>query len=251
MKNSLFGFFTALRFLTILPVPWWADRDHQFFSSCSKYFCIVGLVIGGGGFALTQAGAYFLPQALLCCFLLFYLSVISGFLHLDGLADCADGFFSARPKKQILEIMHDSRSGAMGVIALVLLLLFKFSSLLSIPPEKLPWVVLYMPLAGRCAIVLVMTWLPYAGNEGSLGKRFYGRKNWRIPAFSLIVLVLCGFFSGMGLMFLAVSGIVVTSVLFGAWCRKKIGGATGDTLGAVCELTETVVAVIFAIHFFR
>ena len=250
MKNSLFGLLTALRFLTILPIPWWADRDHHYFSSCSRYFCIVGLLIGGGGFVLTQAAAGFLPQALLCCLLLLYLSVISGFLHLDGLADCADGFFSARPKKQILEIMHDSRSGAMGVIALVLLLLFKFTALLSIPLEKLPWVVLYMPLAGRCAIVIVMTWLPYAGHEGSLGARFYGRKNWLVPAVSLAVLVLCGFFSGMSLAFLAVSGIVITSILFGAWCRKKIDGATGDTLGAVCELTETVVAVFFAIYFF-
>lgn len=208
-------------------------------------------MIGGGGGVLTHIAAHFLPHALLCCLIIFYLSIISGFLHLDGLADTADGFFSARPKSQILEIMHDSRSGAMGVIALVLLLLFKFAALLSIPAEDMVWVVFYMPPAGRCAIVIVMTWLPYAGHDGSLGNRFYGRKNRLIPAFSLAVLFLCGFFSGMSLVFVTAFGIIITSILFGAWCGQKIDGATGDTLGAVCELTETVVAVFFAVFFFR
>ncbi|MEE4241249.1 MAG: adenosylcobinamide-GDP ribazoletransferase [Desulfopila sp.] len=250
MKNRLSAFLTAVRFLTILPVPWGTDRDHHYFSTCYKYFSVVGGLIGGGALLLTWTTNFFLPQPLLCCIVLLYLAAISGFLHLDGLADSADGFFSARPRSQILEIMHDSRSGAMGVIVINLLLLFKFAALLSIPAEKILWGALYMPLAGRCAIVATMAWLPYAGKEKSLGKQFYGQTTWSSQFISAFVFCICGLFSGFALMFFACVSVVLTSFLFGTWCRKKIGGATGDTLGAVCELTETVTALFFAIYFF-
>jgi adenosylcobinamide-GDP ribazoletransferase len=248
MKSNLICFCSALRFLTILPVTWNGESDTEYFSKCAKYFAAIGLLIGVGGSFLTVILASFLPASLLACAILFYLAMISGFLHLDGLADTADGFLSSRPKEQILVIMRDSRIGAMGVISLVFLLLFKYAALLSIPIEDLPGAILYIPLAGRCALVLSMAYLPYAREEGGLGRLFYLEKGRLIPAVSIGVLVVAGFLSSFHLALLALCALLATTFLFGIWCTKTIGGATGDTLGAVCELTETAVAFILAVY---
>jgi len=247
MKSNLICFLTALRFLTILPLPWYADRDSEYFAKCGNYFALVGLLIGIGGVILTSLLAQFLPPPLFSCVIILYLAIISGFLHLDGLADTADGFLSARPKEKILVIMHDSRSGAMGVIALVLLLLFKFAALLSIPTESVAAAVLFMPLAGRCALVISMAYLPCA-REGGLGRLFSITKNLLTPALAILVVLVTGVFSDFLFAVLTLAALLSTVFLFGMWCRKVLGGTTGDTLGAVCELTETAVAMFFAIY---
>lgn len=246
MKPSLISFFTALRFLTIFPIPFYAERDGEFFQSSVKFFTTVGLLIGLFCLLIALLLREILPLPLLCCVLLLCLSVVSGFLHLDGLADTADGFFSSRPRQQILEIMHDSRTGAMGVIALVLIILIKYSSLISIGAADLPIVVFLMPLSGRSAIILTMYILPYARKNSGLGKLFYTEKNLLTPLLSIAVVLSCSIISGISIMLLTVITVVITTLLFSIWCKNKIGGATGDTLGAVCELTETTVAFTLA-----
>jgi len=246
MKLLLMSFFTALRFLTIFPIPFYAERDGEFFQSSVKFFTTVGLLIGLFCFFIALSLQDILPLPLLCCVLLIFLSVVSGFLHLDGLADTADGFFSSRPRQQILEIMHDSRTGAMGVIALILIILVKYASLISIGASNLPLAVLLMPLAGRGAIIIAMYILPYARKNSGLGKLFYADKDFLTPLVSFAVFLSCSIITGIPLLLLTVITVVVTTLLFSIWCKNKIGGATGDTLGAVCELTETTVAFVLA-----
>ncbi|MCI5166159.1 MAG: adenosylcobinamide-GDP ribazoletransferase [Candidatus Electrothrix sp. GM3_4] len=180
------------------------------------------------------------------CILLFF----SGGLHLDGLADTADGFFSARPRERMLEIMRDSASGAMGVIALVLLLSLKIVCLASMTDQLLVAVFL-MPIAGRVAILLLMAMLPYARPEGGLGSLFkdsFDTNQARIH--SLVVLLV---FSGISWAaagptgILAVFAVLLMTALFAFFCRHKIGGVTGDTLGAACELAEAVIALVFVL----
>ena len=247
MKQSLRQLFTALRFLTIIPLPWFSQNDSEYFPGSVKYFGLVGLFIGILGSILTSILSSLLPYPLLCSVLLLYLSVISGFLHLDGIADTADGFFSSRPKEKILTIMRDSRTGAMGVIALVFLLLFKFCALLSIPPEKLPLVAFFLPLSGRCAIVYTMHFLPYARKDGGLGQMFYSsHKSGQLLITSLIFIV-AGFVVNISLTLLMFCILLAVASLFGMWCKRMIGGITGDTLGAVCEIVETSVAITLSI----
>jgi adenosylcobinamide-GDP ribazoletransferase len=185
------------------------------------------------------------PLGVTASFAVIYLAFISGALHLDGLADSADGLLSARPRNDSLRIMKDSRTGAMGVIAVVCILVMKFASLCAMSPETFCRALLVMPLAGRGAILLAMSWLQYARTEGGLGTLFYssGSRSAAMLAFVLLTTLLA--FMVPDLLVPTLLGIVSVTLLFGWWCRTKLGGATGDTLGATCELAETITAVCF------
>lgn len=238
-------FLTAVRFLTILPVSWRAEEDSENFNKCLVYFPLVGLVIGILGYIGARLLLVVFPQEVVAPLGIIYLAFISGALHLDGLADSGDGLLSARPRKDSLRIMKDSRTGAMGVIVVVCIMLTKFGSLIALSPEIFCKAILFMPLAGRCAILLSMSWLRYAREEGGLGELFYSTssRSAGISGFALLTILLLFFVPSLVLTTLF--GVVIVSLLFGWWCKNKLGGATGDTLGATCELTETVTAVCF------
>ncbi|MFV0438856.1 MAG: adenosylcobinamide-GDP ribazoletransferase [Desulfopila sp.] len=234
----------AVRFLTVVPVGWQADKDGQLFPRCVFFFGVVGLLIGGVGSLLCQLAALLLPTGAVVFLAILFLSGISGFLHLDGLGDSADGLLSARPRARSLEIMKDSRTGAMAVVVLVLVLLGKYAALSSVADQHLALVVFCMPLAGRTAIVITMACQPYARAEGGIGALFYSTRTRYAAGVGLLVLLGAGAVAG-GLETMAVVLLVVSFTVcwFGMFCRKRLGGVTGDTLGAVCELTEMSVAL--------
>ena len=121
MKSLL----AAAAFLTAIPIPVkWLD-ERQDYSKCVPWFPIVGVLIGGLICLMTWGVVSILPPLPAAVAITGAMAAISGALHLDGLADTADGFLSGRPRERVMEIMHDSRIGAMGVITLVLLLLLK------------------------------------------------------------------------------------------------------------------------------
>lgn len=138
----------------------------------------------------------------------------------------------------MLEIMKDSRSGPMGVAAIVIILLLKLMLLISLPVEWRWQTILLLPLAGRCSLSLVSSWLPYARSTGTA--EFTGHKQkWHRPFISMaaiasVSVLLLGVVAGM-----IISILVVISIwLLGSYSRHKIGGFTGDVLGATCELVE-------------
>jgi adenosylcobinamide-GDP ribazoletransferase len=229
--------------LTIIPVRWRADRDGEYFAQSLPYFPLLGGLIGISVGTLSLFLRSFFPGTVVTVLVLILLAVVSGCLHLDGLADTADGFFSSRPKDRILEIMRDSRTGAMGVIVIVLVLLLKFAALSSLPETVFFKTVCLMPIAGRCAIIFSMAILPYAREEGGLGSLFYSESCRKSAVWSFVFLVALAPFIGIWTLFLICLIIITVVLLFSVWCNRKIGGATGDTLGAVCEITETAVAV--------
>lgn len=245
IKHSrIAAFFTALRFLTVIPAKWYSARDGELFGPSLFYFVPVGLIIGWLGIAIFSVAATLFPTPVVAFILVFFLAAISGFLHLDGLADSADGLLSARPKEQSLAIMKDSRSGAMGVVVLVLILIGKFAALSSMPGDLLFTAVFCMPLAGRCSIVVTMAMQRYARPEGGLGNLFYSTDT-RYAALLGSIIVLCSTIL-IGSIYLAcvIFGVILFTVYwFSSFCKTRIGGVTGDTLGAVCELTEMTIAV--------
>jgi len=249
MKHHFHSFLTAIRFLTIIPLSLHSDRDSECFIHSVRFFVFVGFLVGLIGFGVASGLRPFLPHQSNCCVVLLFLAAVSGFLHLDGLADTADGFFSSRTRDKILIIMHDSRTGAMGVVCIFFILLFKYSSLVSITPESLPEAALLMPLAGRSAIVLSMYILPYARKEGGLGKLFYAERGIAVPFFTILFILSSLVFIEIKLLLVVLLSVVIATLLFSTWCRKKIGGATGDTLGAVCEISEMATAFSMAVYF--
>lgn len=233
-------FFSALRFLTILPIPEsWCGDESDFYRS-PDWYPVVGLLIG----VLLVFSDYLLrlmlPIPVASVLLLVVMIGISGALHLDGLADSADAFFSSRGLEQMLAIMKDSRSGPMGVTAIVLILLLKLMLLISLPLEWRWQALLLAPLAGRSSLSLVSGWLSYARSTGTAEFTSNHHSSLRpLIAFALLFLASL-FFLGMvagGITFVL---IAIAIWFLGSYSRQKIGGFTGDTLGATCEVIELV-----------
>ncbi|MBB5346459.1 adenosylcobinamide-GDP ribazoletransferase [Desulfoprunum benzoelyticum] len=243
----------ALRFLTVLPIRRGAEFDGLHFQAGLFFFPLIGLGIGGVALMVAALLGWILPPSLTALTGMVVLAAISGCLHLDGLADSADGMLSSRARAEKLVIMRDSRTGAMGVIAIVIILLGKYAALSTAPPAQLGVLLLLMPLAGRCAIVLTMAQLPYARPEGGLGTLFYSPDTRQAAllaaALWLVVVIVVVPLAGLGLPALLATLVVPagTVLLFAAWCRRSLGGATGDTLGAVCELSELMAAVALTV----
>lgn len=241
---AIASFFCALRFLTVIPITWKAEHDARLFPRSIYSFPLIGLVLGSIGVLLGWLAGMVFPGNVVVFFVVMYLSAISGFLHLDGLADSGDGLLSSRPRERSLEIMKDSRTGAMGVVVLILVLLGKYAALVAISPDKILLVVFCLPLAGRTAILLVMALNRYARVEGGIGGLFYSSRTRYAAWGGLSFLVVTTFIAGGMRFACVVIGLTAFTVFwFGRFCRKRLGGVTGDTLGAVCELTEMSVAI--------
>lgn len=243
-RHPLRTFCTSLRFLTIIPIPWKQDEDHHFFKASVLWFPFVGLVIGLIAVTVVSGAAPFIPASLLAVLAMLLLSGFSGFLHLDGVADSSDGLLSSRPKEKALAIMRDSRSGAMGVIVLIFLLLAKYAALADLTLANLLTALLLMPIGGRTAILVSMAILPYARKEEEgLGQLFYSSQRYMVALLgTLFFLICCAALLGSGILHVLIL-FSLTIILFSYFCFQKLGGATGDTLGAVCELSELSIAV--------
>lgn len=230
----------ALAFLTILPLPPQTKAPRP---QALAMFPVAGLVVGAVVAIFTQLAALFVPQQVTAALAVCLLAALSGALHLDGLADTCDGFGSCRPREKILAIMRDSRIGVMGSVALLLVLLLKVHALAAMDQKLQTTSLLLMPLFGRAAIVWQMRFLPYARREDGAGQLFYQGLA-RSALFMAMVLPAAALTLAAWKHFLPVAaGVVIVNLLLVRLCRKKINGATGDTLGAASELTETMVAV--------
>jgi len=256
MPNFRFFFpalFCALRFLTVLPIRWGQARDGELFPASVLTFPVAGLVIGLFGASLVWPLSPVLPPALLAWFTVFYLSGISSFLHLDGLADSADGLLSSREREKTLAIMKDSRSGSMAVAVVAITLLGKFAALSGLAPHPTAFfrALVIAPLTGRVAICLTMAILPYArAAEGGIGALFYSSLAKKAAIIGVVLLTVVGLVL-CGLTILKIIAVSFAVTLLFAWfCKRKIGGATGDTLGATCELTELAALAACNLFFF-
>lgn len=240
----------AFRFLTIIPLPGTFGTDLEDLKGALPFFPVVGIVLGLFSGVFAWLAWHFFPPLVAAVVVTFVLLSFSGALHLDGLADSADGFFSSRKRSRMLEIMRDSRIGVMGVIAVVMVLLLKVSVLSGLERDDAVRAALIMPVAGRTALVMMICLLPYVRKEGGLGSPFYSRGAVRSLLLSLVLFFVAGF-AAMGITGLLVVIVVMLVIfLFSRLCHGKIGGATGDTLGASCEIAETIVPFFLLPNFF-
>ncbi len=241
-------FLAALRFLTVLPLPGERGTEAGDLAGALIFFPVVGVLIG---LVMALAGWFLwgvLPALPAAAIMVLLLLAVSGGFHLDGLADSADGLFSARPREDMLAIMRDSRIGSMGVAAIVMNLLLKTAALASLPQTQAAAALFLMPIAGRCLMIFMMALLPYVRGEEGRAALFYRQagEDRKIVFLTAVLLYSGCWYAGGGAGLAAGAAALVVMLLFAALCRARLGGASGDTLGATCELAEAVVAVVLS-----
>jgi len=244
LKILLNDLLIALSLLTRLPLPQadWSDQ-HRPAARAAWAYPLVGLIIGGVaavvGLSGTAAG---LGTGIVAALMLTTLSVTTGAMHEDGLADCADGFWGGWEKNRRLEIMKDSAIGTYGVLALVVAFALKWGSISALLDNTafLPWIIVVPAIMSRAAMVVVMELLPNAKKDGLSSKT--GKPGKRAMWLALIVGLAAAFFAPANtLLLVLVLGLSTLAV--GMIAYRKIGGQTGDVLGACQVVTEVALLV--------
>ena len=230
------NFLAAVAFLTTLPVrsqARWEDNGKVL------YFPVVGLIIGVFLCAVDYVGSFVFAPGLRSLVDLFFLAAITRGLHLDGLADTADGLFSHRSREESLKIMRDSRIGVMGVLALLFCILFKWESISLLPGENRWLFLLAAPALARASLVIGVVLLPYARRGEGLAKRMTESGK---GALSFVCLPMLLPFLVNWRAACAMNLVFISCVAFLLWSfKKKLNGVTGDTLGAMCEIVECAI----------
>ncbi len=239
----------AVRFLTIVPVPGEEAEGTGALGRAAWWFPVVGLGLGAG---LVVADRMFLtvfPPLLGAVLLVAVWKILTGGLHLDGLADAVDGLAGPDAERRIT-IMRDSHLGVFGVVALGLCLLVFVGALDSVPASRRPAVLLLAPAVGRLAPLLIGPLFPAATpGEGSGADFLAGLSPWATPVYvaSLWILsaTMLGSWGG-----LVLSLALASVLLWAVFLVSRVGGLTGDALGGAVEIGEmaTLTAAAALIH---
>jgi adenosylcobinamide-GDP ribazoletransferase len=305
-------FLSAVGFLTKIPVPGWVLMDQLSLAASPPYFPVVGAAIGFGLAVFDCLFTWQFPLPVACVLDLILLFAVTGGMHCDGLIDTADGLLGGTTREDALRIMRDSRIGAMGAIAVVLLILFKYSLLISLPalpfetgrlalseisnnlckasanvfqigavklrvagflgrlnlalPLKGRLPALFLaPVMGRWAMLLAIFVFPYARKESGIGTVFAcagqepgkdqgqkqeqgnncGPRSGLYISFALAALLGLGVAGIRGVFAFALCSLV--TLLWGRKVSAFLGGLTGDTYGALCEICEIVTLLVFCL----
>lgn len=234
------GFWIALQFLTVIPLPFKKEWQEKDISSSLVFFPVVGLLVGLFVFLINWGFGEIFAGAVTAVLTLLFWVLISGAMHLDGLADSCDGLGGSTPEKR-LEIMKDSHTGAFGVAGVSMLLLVKFAAIVSLAGWNWETLVL-APVLGSWAMVLAVIAFPYARKNG-LGLAFkQGANALKLIIASIITLAAAILLVGWwGIAIMVVTCLV--TLLAGVFFKSRLEGLTGDTYGAIKELNEAVALI--------
>jgi adenosylcobinamide-GDP ribazoletransferase len=249
MSKGWNHFLTALMLLTRLPVGRWCRYSPEAVAASVCYFPLAGALVGAIGAAALWIALPVLPVKMAVLLGMLATVLVTGAFHEDGLADAADGLWGGDTTNRRLEIMKDSRLGSFGAIALWFTLAARFSLLESLVLKNL-WTALAGGVAahclGRCAAVGVLNLLPHVGVDAGRAQPYCRRlsKPQMLAAFLPPALLVVAIFQTAAVPALAVTALLV--FLSAEFFRRRIGGITGDCLGATVQITEIAVLGILA-----
>jgi adenosylcobinamide-GDP ribazoletransferase len=234
----------ALQFLTIIPLPWHPRCDSRDMGRATAWFPLAGLTIGAMLLLADLALTTLFPRHLTDALLIALLAIITGGLHLDGLADVCDGMAARGDKERFLEVMKDSRVGAIGVVGLVLGLLLKYSALLAVPIYmKRPALLLFPALARFCQVALLSG--SRSARTDGLGHAVLsgmGPAHLLIATGSAIIIAWFGLkIAGLAALLL----MIAWGLLVRRWFTARLGGITGDIIGFASETAEIIALLAF------
>ena len=234
-------FLTAVMFLTRIPVGATRAFERTDFPDATPYFPLVGMGVGLTGAAVLSASAIIFPAAVAILFSMLATVLMTGALHEDGFVDAVEGLTGGLTRERRLEIMKDSRIGTYGALALWFGLTLKFALLFYLLQTSRPWVCAAMIFAhafSRGGCVILMRFMSYATvSEPKSDAFFNGMRSWHLLPALGFPLALGWALMGPRAIVCGMAGAVII-LLCGFYFRKKIGGVTGDCLGATIQLTE-------------
>jgi adenosylcobinamide-GDP ribazoletransferase len=244
-------FFVALQFLTRVPVPAWVGWQPEWLNRAVRHFPLVGALVGVAGGAVAFGAQMFWPPMVAAALAVAATVWLTAAFHEDGLADTFDALLGAAPRAKALEIMKDSRIGTYGAAALGLTLLLRvmlLADLMSRDPLAacLAWTAAHA--AGRAAAVALMTLLPYAGDEEHAKAKPLAREVrvvdalWAAVTGGLLLALAGPPAQAAG----AALGLAMLVLLLRTWLHRRLGGFTGDALGATAQFGEVAVLLAFA-----
>jgi adenosylcobinamide-GDP ribazoletransferase len=234
----------AISFLTILPVAIESANEADVAASMA-WFPLIGLLMGIAFVLEDRALAVLLGHAIRSAIVVLSMAVLSGAIHLDGLADTADALGAGRDRIRALEILRDSRIGAFGTIALFFALGLKVLSLAGLSGRPRLAALLLAPMLGRWALVAVSYQMDYLRAAGA-GSAMLGRRSDRELAIATVtsVLAMIPFFSHK--VMVAYAMVILVTLAMRSFYRRWLGGITGDLIGACGEIVEVLVLMVIA-----
>lgn len=233
------GLVLAIGYLTILPVRVPGQDQAGALGRSAAWFPVVGLGLGALVAAFDALAVQWFSPSVSAVLTVTAWKVATGGLHLDGLADCLDGLMGGDPARR-LAIMRDSRIGTFGALGLILVLVLDIAAVAELPPAFRWRLLLVAPAVGR-AVPPVLARLFNAARDDGQGAAFVGTVG---PAACVIALVVTAAAATilLGATGAVASTVAVATAIGGAWCiARRLGGVTGDVLGAAVETTELVV----------
>lgn len=259
--SAVIGFLINLQFFTAIPVKKELPMEKKYIHRAIQTFPLVGLllglIIGGVLYALVEWTPF---STLAIAFIIWLLTIIlTGGLHLDGWIDASDAFFSYQDQPRRLEIMKDSRTGAFGVISVIVLLSTRFVLIYEIVGRLHMWsyfLIILLPFLSKCVMGYILCKMPLAKKEG-LGAFFQSaaRKNsLHMYGVYIVIAAIVAFLLSVQLGILLMI-VLAATLLFWFLLKRKIiawfGGITGDVLGAAVEGVELWIwFILWLLHYF-
>lgn len=242
------AFIIALQFLTCIPLAPKMKVKEEEVGRSMIYFPLVGLCMGACLALAHMLLSAVLPLSVADGMIVALLAALSGAIHLDGLADTADGIAGGKDREERLRIMKDPRVGAIGAVCVVLVIMLKYGALLALSGHLKYRALLLVPVIGRWAQLLVAYRADYAGLSRGVGLTF--TRQLTLPVVLCTSLLVGAFayylFSIKGV---AVAGLILALCrAYAAYFRRTLGGITGDVLGAATELAETAALIMLVVR---
>jgi adenosylcobinamide-GDP ribazoletransferase len=243
-ENKMKRLIAALQFLTIIPLGKSAIYDPK---AMVPFFPVVGIIIGGLLSIFDYIALNFWPAPITAVLDVVFLVVITAALHLDGLGDTADGVLGHRSKEKALLIMKDSRIGVMGLVAIICALAVKWGGIMHLSAHRTLLLVI-IPAYARSTMIFGIRFLEYGRPDGGTGYDFFG-ETLMLSAFQwmLIPVTLSIFLGWKGIWLNLIFATLTITIIF--YYKKRIGCITGDMLGAMTEVTESLLFLFVSISY--
>ena len=240
--------FTALMFYSRIPVPKSTGYSDEQLNKATRYFPLVGIIVGSIGALVFVGVHHFLSVHISVLAAMITMILVTGAFHEDALSDFCDGFGGGYTKEKILSIMKDSRIGTYGAVGLVMLLLSKFVLISEINVVKIPFVLIAAHAVSRANTVLLIYTSHYVRVDDSSKSKTIGQKHsWGSIVIAMIIGLLPLCLIAYSYIPVIIGAMLLIFAYFRYYVQKVIGGYTGDVLGALQQISEIGFYVVFLI----